>query len=112
MTLQLHSFLDANSVERVAIDVCTAQGEGRHPKDRFALSVTEKAGAVNFLCPDVERHPKDYFRTNISHQECFFKESYAISLTRRPSSLAKVGCMALTTLPESSRADIDSLGRW
>ena len=41
MTLQLPSFLDANSVERVTIDVCTGQGE--------------------------ERHPKDYFRTNISH---------------------------------------------
>ena len=36
-------------------------------------------------------------RTNISHQECLFKESYAIGLTRRPSSLAKVGCIALTS---------------
>ena len=65
----LPSFLDANSVERVAIE---------------------------FLCSDVEKHPKDYFRTNISHQECLFKKSYAIGLTWRPSSLAKVGCMALT----------------
>ena len=26
-----------------------------------------------------ERHPRDYFRTNISHQEGLFKESYSIS---------------------------------
>ena len=36
-----HCLPYANSVERIAIDVCTSQGE--------------------------ERHPKDYFRTNISH---------------------------------------------
>ena len=27
-----------------------------------------------------ERHPKDYFWTNISHQESLFKESYSICL--------------------------------
>ena len=42
----LPSFLDANSVERVAIDVCTGQGEERHPKDRFALSVTKNAATT------------------------------------------------------------------
>ena len=42
----LLSFLDANSVERLAIDVCTGQGEERHPKDRFALSVTKKAATT------------------------------------------------------------------
>ena len=36
------------------INVCTAQGK--------------------------EKHPKDYFRTNISHQKGLFKESYSISL--------------------------------
>ena len=55
-----------------------------------------------------EKHPMDYIRTNISHQKCFFKESYAISLTRKPSFLAKVGCRALTSLPKLSRANIDS----
>ena len=63
------------------INVCTAQGE--------------------------ERHPKDYFRTNISHQEWLFKEFYAIGLTWKPSSLAKIGCMALTSLLESSKANTD-----
>ena len=57
----LSSFLDANSVEYVAIDICTV-----------------------------------YFPTNISHQECFFKEFYAISLTQRPSSLVRVEYMVLT----------------
>ena len=43
----LLSFLDANSVERVAIDVCTNQGEERHPKDyQFALSVTENTATT------------------------------------------------------------------
>ena len=56
---------------------------------------------------DEERHSKEFFRTNISHQECLFKESYVIGLTRRPSSLAKVGYMALTSLPGSRRADTD-----
>ena len=73
----LPSFLDANFVERVAIEVCTA-----------------------------------HFSTNISHQECLFKESYAIGLTRRAGSLAKIGCMALTSLFELSRANTDSLRRW
>ena len=36
----------------------------------------------------------------------------APGLTRRPSFLAKVGCMALTPLSESSRANTDFLGRW
>ena len=66
-----HSFLDTNSVECEAIDVCTAQGE--------------------------KKHSKDYFQTKISHQEYLFKESYAIGLTRRACSLAKVGYMALTS---------------
>ena len=58
------------------INICTTQGE--------------------------ERHPKDYFWTNISHQEGLFKESYpvvlsifcastSVGLMGRPSSLAKVG---------------------
>ena len=63
-------FLDANSAEHVAI---------------------------KFLCSDVKKHPKDYFRTNISHQECLFKEFYAIGLTRRASLLAKIGYMASTS---------------
>ena len=42
----LPSFLDANSIERVAIDVCTGQGVEQHPKDRFVLSVTEKAAST------------------------------------------------------------------
>ena len=50
-------------------------------------------GAVDFLYFDVKKHLKDYFRTNISHQKCLFKESYAIGLTRSAFSLAKVGCM-------------------
>ena len=66
----LFSFLNANSVKRVAID---------------------------FLCSDIEKHPKDHFRTNISYQQCFFKESYTIGLTQRASSLAKVGFMASTS---------------
>ena len=41
MTLQLPSFLDANSIERIAIDICISQDE--------------------------ERHFKNYFQTNISH---------------------------------------------
>ena len=62
-----------------------------------------------------EKHPKDYFQTNINHQEGLFKESYpvmpsifcaptSIGLMGRPSSLAKVGWMALALLPESSKA--------
>ena len=39
----LPSFLDANFVERVAIDVCIGQGEERHPKD---LSVTKNAATI------------------------------------------------------------------
>ena len=70
MSHALPSFLDANSVERVAID---------------------------FLCFDIKRHPKNHIRTNISHQEWLFKESYMIGLTWRASFLAKVGCMALTS---------------
>ena len=66
----LPCFLDANSVERVAI---------------------------SFLYSNVERHPKDYFRPNVSHQEYLFKESYAIGLTQKTGSLAKVGCMASTS---------------
>ena len=54
-----------------------------------------------------ERHSKDFFRTIISHQECLFKEFYAIGLTRRTSSLTKVGYMALTPLSESRKADTD-----
>ena len=42
----LPPFLDANSVEHVAIDVCTGQGEQKHSKDRFALSVIEKAATT------------------------------------------------------------------
>ena len=82
-----------------------------------------------------KKHSKDYFRTNISHQEALFKEFHsirlishklqlpfhrylvwcrrysvpwrrkafqgAIGLTWRSSSLAKVGCLALTSLLES-----------
>ena len=42
----LPSFLDANFVKHVAIDVCTSQGEERHPKDQFALSITKKAATT------------------------------------------------------------------
>ena len=66
----LPSFLDTNSAEYVVI---------------------------KFLYSDVEKHPKDYFRTNISHQKCLFKGSYANGLTRRASFLAKVGCMVPTS---------------
>ena len=79
----LPSFLDINSVEHEAINVCTAQDE--------------------------EKHPKDYFRTNISHQECLFKEFYAIGLTRRPSFIAKVGRMVLNSILESTQI---FQGRW
>ena len=50
-------FGDISSLPEVPnwkIDVCIAQGE--------------------------ERHPKDYFRTDISYQEGLFKESYSICL--------------------------------
>ena len=57
----LPSFLDANSVERVAIE---------------------------FLCSDIERHPKD----------------------RRPSFLAKVECMTLTFRIYGTRSRIAFLG--
>ena len=67
----LFYFLDANFVERVTIDVCTA-----------------------------------HFPTNISHHKCLFKEFYAIDLTRRASSLAKVGYMASTWFCELSRANL------
>ena len=40
------SFLDANSVERIAIDICTSQSEERHRKNRFALCVTKKAATT------------------------------------------------------------------
>ena len=40
------SLFDANSVERVAVDVCTAQGEEKYIKDRSVLSVTEKAATT------------------------------------------------------------------
>ena len=46
MTLQLLSFLNLNFVEYIAINVCTAQGEERYIKDRFILSVTEKAATT------------------------------------------------------------------
>ena len=78
----LPSFLDANSVERVAIE---------------------------FLCSNVKRYPKDYFRTNISHQEYLFKKSYAIGLTWWFSFLAKVGCMALTFRIHGTRSRVASL---
>ena len=43
----LLSFLDANSVERVAIDVYTGQGKERQIRDYwFALSVTKKAATT------------------------------------------------------------------
>ena len=67
----LPSFLDMSSAERVAIE---------------------------FLCSNIKRHPTDYFWTNISQQKCLFKESYAIGLTRRASSLVKIRCMALTSI--------------
>lgn len=54
-----------------------------------------------------EKYSKNYFQTNISYQEYLFKEFYAIDLTQRPSFLVKVGYMTLTSLLESSRADID-----
>ena len=74
-----------------------------------------------------EKHPKNYFRTNTSHQESLFKESYpvvpsifcvptSVGLMGRPSSLAKVRWMALALLPESSKASCnghhDHTGHW
>ena len=47
-----------------------------------------------------------HFSTNISHQECLFKESYMIDLIRRASSLAKVGYMTSTSFSELIRANL------
>ena len=46
MTLQLPFFLDMNSVEYVAIDVCTVQGEEQYIKDRFGLLITKKTATT------------------------------------------------------------------
>ena len=54
------------------------------------------------------KNMKDQFPTNISHQEYLFQESYTIGLTRRASSIAKVGCMTLILRMHETRSRVAS----
>ena len=86
------------------------------PRTIFGLTLVTKKIFQKILldlpCPSPRRLQIPFHRcpalcrriSALRHQKV---SQRAFGLTRRPSSLAKVGCMALTSLSESSRADTD-----